>query len=104
MLDRLKKLILESDILCHTCGENTDSYCAEYLAEYLIENGVIVPPCKEKEGAWRVVSENTHAKTVECTDCKEQFWFMKKGQLNIDRMPYCPKCGLKKKGGESDDR
>lgn len=46
MRDRLKKLILESDILCHTCGESTDSYCAEYLAEYLIENGVIVPPCK----------------------------------------------------------
>ena len=46
MRDRLKKLILENDILCHTCGENTDTYCAEYLAEYLIENGVIVPPCK----------------------------------------------------------
>lgn len=45
MRDRLKKLILENDILCHTCGENTDSYCAEYLADYLIENGVIVPPC-----------------------------------------------------------
>lgn len=46
MRDRLKKLILENDILCHTCGENTDSYCAEYLAEYLIANGVIVPPYK----------------------------------------------------------
>lgn len=46
MRDRLKKLILENDILCHTCGENTDSYCAEYLAEYLIANGVIAPPCK----------------------------------------------------------
>lgn len=46
MRDRLKKLILENDILCHTCGENTDSYCAEYLADRLIENGVIVPPCK----------------------------------------------------------
>lgn len=46
MRDRLEKLILESDILCHTCGENSDLYCAEYLAEYLIENGVIAPTCK----------------------------------------------------------
>lgn len=46
MRDRLKKLILENDILCHTCGETTDALCAEYLADYLIENGVIVPPCK----------------------------------------------------------
>ena len=46
MRDKLKKLILENDILCHTSGENTDSYCAEYLADRLIENGVIVPPYK----------------------------------------------------------
>lgn len=46
MRDRLKELILENDILCHTCGENTDSYCAEYLAEYIIEKGVIVLPYK----------------------------------------------------------
>ena len=52
MRDRLKKLILENDILCHTCGENTDSYCAEYLAEYLIENGVIMPPCKAGDAVY----------------------------------------------------
>lgn len=45
MRDRLRKLILESEILCHTCGESTDSYCAEALADYLIKNGVIVTPC-----------------------------------------------------------
>lgn len=52
MRDKLKKLILENDILCHTCGENTDSYCAEYLADRLIENGVIVPPCKVGDEVW----------------------------------------------------
>lgn len=54
MRERLKKLILENDILCHTCGENTDSYCAEYLAEYLIENSVIVSPCKVRDKVYMV--------------------------------------------------
>jgi hypothetical protein len=46
MRDRLRKLIYESDILCDTCGEDTNSYCAEALADYLLANGVIVPPMK----------------------------------------------------------
>lgn len=58
MRDRLKKLILESEILCHTCGESTDSYCAEYLAEYLIENGVIVPPCKVGDTVYVIVQDS----------------------------------------------
>lgn len=52
MRDRLKKLILESDILCNICGENTDSYCAEYLADDLIENGAIMPLCKVGNEVW----------------------------------------------------
>lgn len=46
MRDRLIELILKSDILCDSCGENSPSYCAEALADYLLVNGVIVPPCK----------------------------------------------------------
>jgi hypothetical protein len=46
MRERLRKLIYKSDILCDTCGESTSSYCAEALANYLLANGVIVPPCK----------------------------------------------------------
>ena len=38
-------------------------------------------------------------KVTKCTACNEMFFFMKKGQLNIDRMPYCPKCGAKMDGG-----
>lgn len=37
---RIKKLILESEILCNSCGESTSSYCAEALADYLVANGV----------------------------------------------------------------
>ena len=44
--ERLIELISKSEILCNTCGENTNSYCAEALADYLLANGVIVPPCK----------------------------------------------------------
>lgn len=48
MRDRLKKLILESDILCHTCGESTDTYCAEALADHFIANDVVeVVRCKD---------------------------------------------------------
>lgn len=52
MRDRLRKLILESEILCHDCGESTDSYCAEFLADYIIANGGIMPPCKVGDEVW----------------------------------------------------
>ena len=44
--DRLIELISKSDILCDDCGEYGNSYCTEALADYLLANGVIVPPCK----------------------------------------------------------
>ena len=46
MRDRLIELILKSEILCNTCGENTNTYCAEFLADHLIANGAILPPSK----------------------------------------------------------
>ena len=46
MRDRLKRLIDESGILCRNWGDFSHNYCAEYIAKYLIANGVIVPPCK----------------------------------------------------------
>lgn len=45
MKDRLTKLILQSDILCDSCGENAPSHCAEALADYLLKRGVSVPLC-----------------------------------------------------------
>lgn len=52
MRDRLVELLVKDDIFdeCE-CGMCTrDNYCvrcgAEILADHLIENGVIVPPCK----------------------------------------------------------
>lgn len=36
---QIKKLIMDSGILCDSCGESTSSYCAEALADYLVANG-----------------------------------------------------------------
>lgn len=52
MHDRLVELIHESGILCRRCGEFSRSYCAEYITKYLLENGVIVPPCKVGDTVW----------------------------------------------------
>ena len=65
--ERLRKLILESEILCRTCGENTDSYCAEAIAECLIANGVIVPPCKANDKIFALGAENGVLQIKECT-------------------------------------
>ena len=34
------------DHFCDQCGVNKDSHYTDNLADYLLENGVIVPPCK----------------------------------------------------------
>ena len=54
---------------------------------------------KQSVGEWETIQKTKTDIITECTACKKQFWFMKKGQLNIDRMPYCPNCGAKMKGG-----
>ena len=52
MRDRLVELIFESGILCRRCGDFSRNYCAEYISKYLLENGVIVPPCKVGDTLW----------------------------------------------------
>ena len=47
MRDRLIELLQKKyDHFCDQCGVNKDSHYTENLADYLIDNGVIVPPCK----------------------------------------------------------
>ena len=67
-----------------------------YAAKLLYEAGYH----KQSECEWRIVSDYADSRIVECSNCEEHFYFKKKGQLNIDKMPYCPKCGAKAKGGE----
>ncbi len=47
MRKEIEELIIQSGILCNTCGENSPSYCAEALVDLLIDNGVVFPPCKK---------------------------------------------------------
>lgn len=58
---------------------------------------------KQSEGEWNTVVDNKCDIVTECSVCKKHFWFMKKGQLNIDRMPFCPKCGAKMKGENNEN-
>ncbi len=47
MRDRLIELLNKKyDHFCDQCGVNKDSHYTENLADYLLANGVIVPPCK----------------------------------------------------------
>lgn len=65
MRDRLRKLILESEILCHTCGDDTDSYCAEALADYLLKNGVILAPMPMAEWLRNELTEYVYQRCME---------------------------------------
>lgn len=45
--ERLIELLNKKyDHFCDQCGVNKDSHYTENLADYLLANGVIVPPCK----------------------------------------------------------
>ena len=45
--DRLIEILNKKyDHFCDQCGVNKDSHYTESLADHLLTNGVIVPPCK----------------------------------------------------------
>ena len=95
-IEEIAKVILDSEILCNDCGENTDSYCAEAIAETLYNEGYR----KQSEGEWLVrVSPIVGDKKVKCSECgyyeyRGPAWNITWGMHN-----YCPNCGAKMKGG-----
>ena len=59
MRDRLIELLLNVDYALDTDGRGArDS--AEFIADYLLANGVIVPPCKLGDTVWYISTENPH--------------------------------------------
>lgn len=55
MRDRLIELLNKKyDHFCDQCGVNKDSHYTDSLADYLIENGVIVPPCRAGDTVYYV--------------------------------------------------
>ncbi len=58
MRDRLIELMQKKyDHFCDQCGVNKDSHYTDSLADYLLENGVIVPPCKVGDVVWNRKAE-----------------------------------------------
>ena len=55
MRDRLIELLnTKYDHWCDQCGVNKDSHYTDSLADYLLANGVIVPPCKAGDKVWLI--------------------------------------------------
>ena len=50
-----------------------------------------------KHGAWNVLQRRMNSDIVQCSNCKEEFYYAK-GHLQIGKMLYCPNCGAKMDG------
>lgn len=56
MRERLIELLNKKyDHFCDQCGVNKDSHYTENLADYLLDNGVIVPPCKAGDVVYKIL-------------------------------------------------
>lgn len=62
------------------------------------EAPTIDPESLRPKGRWGINRENEISKTVYCTNCWNDFYIRKKGELQLDMMPYCPNCGAKMEG------
>ena len=106
--DRLIELVCDKIQDGHCIGYCNHPPCNQCnnLADYLIENGVIVPPCKVGRTVWRVVKEyNGETRVVEgevfeITVTHEygqkfeyRFYFWAKGEEFIERN-YSLWCGF----------
>ena len=62
MRDRLLELIFQGDEKCseqdcRDCKHHGKDFCGfEHIADYLIENGVVVPPCKVGDEIWYITT------------------------------------------------
>lgn len=58
MRERLIELLNHKyDHFCDQCGVNKDSHYTDNLADYLLANGVIVPPCKVGYYIWFIKND-----------------------------------------------
>lgn len=86
---------------CRPCDKLTTDSCNkcayEQLADYLLENGVIVPPCKVGDKMYKLCSVNSSIK-------KGQMWDGKIVETNCDRCGYkncsCYDIGLRERNNE----
>lgn len=62
--ERIIKMINESDILCRTCGQNSNSYCAEAIATMLVDKGVTLLPINAGDMIYRPFGGTVESWTV----------------------------------------
>lgn len=77
--ERLIELLRRSEILCDDCGPYGNTYCTEAIADHLLANGVILPPCKVGDTVYSIEKGIDHqifiGEVYETTKRREGFWF-----------------------------
>lgn len=77
MRDRLIELLNKKyDHFCDQCGVNKDSHYIENLADYLLSNGVIVPPCNVGDKVWEINTENPFEEDLRVIETKVEGFFV----------------------------
>ena len=79
-------------------GEGNEPFM-EWEVEDYINDQDTVDAVEVVHGQWGVYRENEISKTIYCTNCWKEFYIRKKGELQLDMMPYCPNCGTRMDGG-----
>lgn len=54
-----------------------------------------------KHGEWFVVEHSNHL-NVTCSVCRARYYVYKKGQYHIEQSNFCPNCGAKMDGKETE--
>ena len=93
-IEEMARVICASDILCHTCGESTYTYCAEAIAEALYNAGYR----KQIKGEWIEHDDDWCGAFYTCSVCGCD-WTTIDGTPQENNMRFCPECGAKMKGG-----
>ena len=69
--ERLVKLLQTAPYVRGTLGEYFKrSYIDNGIAKHLLENGVIVPPCKVEDKVWYITNGKIDNAEVVCIDCR----------------------------------
>ena len=82
----------------HIQSENSDYLTGYVCALSGVEGQIAYQPTVDAvevvHGRWDIERGEVHTNCV-CSACRKMFYYFNRGQLQIDKMPYCPNCGAK---------